>query len=383
MDALDRKLLDRFQRGFPLHPRPYAMIGECLEVSEQTVIVRLRELAGAGLVRRVGAVVTPRRLGAGMLVAMTVPRRQLARVAARIGVLPEVNHSYERAHPVNFWFVVTAGSDERVEAVVRECETLAGTGALRLPLVEAFHLDLGFPLGRATGGTLPARAELLAERRAPSSEERALLAALQDGIPIDVRPYAMLAQAAGTDEASVLALIERWLGEGTVRRIGIIVEHRRLGYRANAMVVWDVPDEAVGRIGRQIAGTGLTTLCYRRGRSLPDWPYNLYCMMHGTNRRAVRGQLERLAAQVDLLCYPSQTLFSVRQFKQTGARYVEEPGSGRDRSLDHQSLAGRISGRGAAVSGRRPPVGDQRGRADRENRAVARTGNPQPVRPAV
>jgi DNA-binding Lrp family transcriptional regulator len=371
MDALDHDLLDRFQRGFPLELRPYAVIGEQLAISEGEVILRLRDLAAMGLLRRVGVVVTPRRVGAGMLVAMTVPPRRLARVAARVGAMPEVNHSYERAHPLNFWWVVTASNTRRIEAVVQAAEKVAACGALRLPLVEAYHLDLGFPLGYETGGTLAVHAERSGESEMPRDEERALLAALQDGIPIDVRPYGLLAQAADVSEDRALELIGRWLERGTLRRIGVIVDHRRLGYRANAMAVWNVPDDVIAGLGRRIAGTGLTTLCYHRERSFPDWPYNLYCMVHGKTRRAVRSQLARLAACVDVGRYPSQVLFSVRQFKQTGARYVEDDASGRDRSRDHQSAAGRLPDRGAALSDSGAGAGDRRGRAHHANRAAA------------
>jgi hypothetical protein len=96
------------------------------------------------------------------------------------------------------------------------------------------------------------------------------------------------------------------------------VRHRRLGFEANAMAVWDVPDERAGALGRALAREGPVTLCYRRARALPDWPYNLYCMVHGRSRDRVREEISRLQAA---LAYPSAVLFSKRCFAQRAARY--------------------------------------------------------------
>lgn len=349
MDKLDFALLDRFQRGFPLDPRPYAVIGTALGIAEYQVIERLTRLVQDGMVQRIGAVLTPRHVGAGMLVAMAVSKRRLPDIAARVSALPAVNHSYARAHPYNLWFVVTASDAAEVDESVRTAEAVAGVAALRFSLIEAYHLDLGFALGGTTGATAPARAEPPAERLDPTPAERALLVRLQEGLPLVARPYAALAHAAEMSERAVYDILGRWLDRGTIRRLGIIVDHHRLGYRANAMVVWDVPDQEIAALGRRIAASGLTTLCYRRTRSTPEWPYNLYCMLHGKTRPAVRGQLERLEAACGLMAYPSQVLFCARQYKQRGARYMEDSKHGRDRPRDREPAAGRVPGDGVSV----------------------------------
>jgi len=357
MDNIDFALLDRFQRGLPLDPRPYAVIGSALGIGECDVIERLTRLAAGGVVRRVGAVLTPRHIGAGMLVAMAVPKRRLPDVAARVSALAAVNHGYARSHRYNLWFVVTAPDAARVGETVRDAEKFAGVPALRLSLIEAYHLDLGFSLGAATGGTAPARAEGAACALVPSPCERALLGELQEGLPLVARPYAALARAAGVSERAVCDILGGWLERGTIRRLGIIVDHHRLGYRANAMVVWDVPDHGIAALGARVAATGLTTLCYRRTRSAPEWPYSLYCMLHGRTRGAVRAQLERLEAACGLDAYPSQVLFCVRRYKQRAARYVETSEHGRDRPRDRQPAARRVSGRGVPVSRDRAGIG--------------------------
>ena len=146
LDALDRRLLDDFQRDLPLTPRPFAVLAERLGTDETAVLERLRRLQEQGAISRIGAVVTPHRAGRSTLAAMAVPDNELDEVAELVSSYAEVNHNYEREHRLNLWFVVTAPSDARVEAVLGEIETRTGLPVLDLPLVEAYRLDLGFAL---------------------------------------------------------------------------------------------------------------------------------------------------------------------------------------------------------------------------------------------
>ena len=146
IDALDRRLLDAFQRDFPLTPRPFAALAERLGGSEAEVLERLRRLQEQGAISRLGAVLTPHRAGWSTLAAMRVPEDELEEVAALVNGYAEVNHNYEREHQLNLWFVVTAPSRERVEEVLGEIEARTRLPVLDLPLLEAYRLDLGFAL---------------------------------------------------------------------------------------------------------------------------------------------------------------------------------------------------------------------------------------------
>jgi DNA-binding Lrp family transcriptional regulator len=146
LDALDRRLLDDFQRDFPLTPRPFAALAERLGIDETAVLERLRRLQEQGAITRIGAVVTPHRAGWSTLAAMAVPEEELDEVAALVSGYPEVNHNYEREHRLNLWFVVAAPSPERVAAILAEIEHRTGLEVLNLPLEEAYRLDLGFAL---------------------------------------------------------------------------------------------------------------------------------------------------------------------------------------------------------------------------------------------
>jgi len=152
--------------------------------------------------------------------------------------------------------------------------------------------------------------------------ERDLIAAVQDGLPLDPHPYAAVGRMVGLSEAEVIEGLRRLIERGVIRRFGLVLSHRNLGYRANGMVVWDIPDDNVGEIGDRLAALPFVTLCYRRPRRLPDWPYNLFCMIHGRDRRTVEALTEKAARAVGAADLPRAMLFSTRQFKQRGARYA-------------------------------------------------------------
>jgi len=158
-----------------------------------------------------------------------------------------------------------------------------------------------------------------------NESDRKLVAAIQDGLPLVPHPYAALAETLGTTEADIIERLQRLQDEGMIKRMGVVVKHRSLGYHANAMVVWNIPDDAIERVGRLLAAQECVTLCYQRPRRLPDWPYNLFCMIHGREREAVLRRLEQIIAADGLGDMPHEVLFSLRSFKQRGARYAARP----------------------------------------------------------
>jgi len=324
-DSLDFRLLNEFQRDFPLLSRPYAVLAEQVGSSEGEVIATLARLRDEGAVSRVGAVIAPRSAGASTLAALSAPAEQLERVAELVSRHPEVNHNYQREHRYNLWFVATAQDEAALEAAVESIKAETGCSVISLPLQEGFHIDLGFDLTR--NGRFHRATPLASEspQSAVLSEaERCLLSALQDGLELLPQPYGRLGLRAGLSEDQVLELIEDWLRRGFVKRFGVVVRHHELGFTANAMCVWDVPDAQVAGIGARLAAEPAVTLCYRRARAQPaaEWPYNLFCMIHGRDRAAVDSEIAALTVRNGLSAYPQAVLFSVRRFKQCGARYV-------------------------------------------------------------
>ena len=152
--------------------------------------------------------------------------------------------------------------------------------------------------------------------------DRYLIAAIQEGLPLVAHPYAAVGARLGLSESEVMQRLNQLLDAGIIKRLGVVVRHRALGYRANAMVVWDIPDHDVERVGERLAAEECITLCYQRPRRLPDWPYNLFCMIHGRERSTVLQRLAQIIKSHGLDDVAYSVLFSNRSFKQCGARYA-------------------------------------------------------------
>ena len=324
METLTERLLNDFQRDFPLSPLPFDTIAERLDTDTGTVLQRLRQLRERGAVSRVGPVFRPNTVGVSTLAAMAVPAADLEAVAARVNGFPEVNHNYEREHRYNLWFVVTAPDAAALDAALDRIRTATGHDLLSLPLLRDYHIDLGFrmQLGDSEDIAAPAAAAPppeLADAAAGSAED--LIDAVQDGLPLVARPYQAIAERLGWSEQAVIEGLRDMIGRGVIKRLGVVVRHHELGYRANAMVVWDVPDAEVDRLGSQLGRQDCVTLCYQRPRRLPDWPYNLFCMVHGRDRDDVLACIGRMVEGLGLEHVPRSVLFSGRRFKQRGARY--------------------------------------------------------------
>ncbi len=146
LSALEKCLLNEYQRGFPLCASPFAVIADQQGVTEKEVIETLESLQQRGLISRIGPVFAPQRAGASTLAALSVPGEELQRVAGIVSDFEEVNHNYEREHSFNLWFVVTAKDEAHVLRVLDAIEEQTGLAVLNLPLERSFYIDLGFPL---------------------------------------------------------------------------------------------------------------------------------------------------------------------------------------------------------------------------------------------
>ena len=154
-----------------------------------------------------------------------------------------------------------------------------------------------------------------------SLADRALIKAVEHGLPVVSRPYAEIAAQLNTSEEDVINRLQQLIDRGIIKRYGVVVRHRELGYTANGMVVWNVPDEQVDEIGACIGKYACVTLSYHRPRRLPDWPYNLFTMVHGSSREEVSQRVEEIVEKCGLQNIAHTIIFSTRRFKQRGASY--------------------------------------------------------------
>ena len=348
IDDVDAAIVDGYQSGVPIVERPFRRIGDRLGIDEDDALERVSRLHDLGIVRRFGAVLNPPVIGSSTLAAVRAPEERFDEIAAVVNGYRQVNHNYARDHEWNMWFVVTAGSRDRRDAILAEIEARTGCTVLDLPMLTDYYIDLEFPVVNAdrfaresvaggspepagdeagsgsVGDGTDASATRISEDATGdlSAFEADLLLEIQDGFPLSKTPYRDVADALEADVGDVLEGIERLTDTGCIKRVGCVINHVVTGFDANCMVVWDVPDDQLDAWGERAGGLPYVTLCYHRPRR-PDqeWPYNLFTMVHGRDPEAVDEKIDELAGTY--LPVEHERLYSTATLKQTGARYEE------------------------------------------------------------
>ena len=328
LDAVDAAIVDGYQSGFPVAERPFRAVADDLGVDEAEALDRVRRLRDRGVFRRFGAVLNPPVIGSSTLAAVSAPEERFEAVAEVVNGHRQVNHNYRRDHEWNMWFVVTAASREKRDAILSEIEAETGCAVLTLPMLTDYYIDLEFPVvnddafARESVTATDASATRISENAVAglSDLDAALLVEIQDGFPLSATPYRDIADAIGADVDEVVAAVDRLLADGCIKRIGCVVNHIVTGFDANCMVVWDVPDDQLDARGEAVGELPYVTLCYHRPRRPEQgWGYNLFTMIHGREQAAVDGKIDELAA--DHLPFDHERLYSTATLKQTGARY--------------------------------------------------------------
>ncbi|MBI3570786.1 MAG: Lrp/AsnC family transcriptional regulator [Gammaproteobacteria bacterium] len=154
----------------------------------------------------------------------------------------------------------------------------------------------------------------------PDALDRRIIVATQEGLPRVRRPYHAIAEKLGISPGEVMARLRRMLEAGIIRRIGAVPNHYALGYQANGMSVWNAPDERVRELGRMIGNLDFVSHCYHRPRHLPEWPYNLFAMVHGRDRVEVETKVAKIAELLGKADRGHAVLYSTRILKKTGLR---------------------------------------------------------------
>ncbi len=329
MNELSRRLIDEWQGGFPLCERPFAVVAERLDASEDAVLETLRELLADGTLTRFGPLYQIERLGGAFsLAALQAPEAEFERIAAIVNGFPEVAHNYRRDHAFNMWFVLATETPAGMNDTVERIAAATGLPVFNFPKEREYFIEARFAVGagRIQGSGSPAKHPSppvplpQGETGVVVQALRPLILATQAGLPLTPQPYHALATQLGSDAETVMAGLQALLDAGAIRRIGVVPNHYRLGYAANGMTVWDVADAKVDELGERVGVLEFVTHCYRRPRCLPDWPYNLFAMAHGASRDEVTAKADRIAEILGDACRARDILYSTRILKKTGLR---------------------------------------------------------------
>ncbi|NRG18213.1 Lrp/AsnC family transcriptional regulator [Rhizobiales bacterium] len=318
----DWRVLDRLQDGIPAESRPFAAVAEELGLSEKGLLTRLRHWSEAGLLTRFGPLFDAERLGGAVcLCAMSVPEPRFDAVADVVNAHREVAHNYARDHALNMWFVVASDDPLRIEAAVQAIEAECGLDVLRFPKLNEFYIGLKVTPPEETGlVSRPLPPATRCEDVPFTEEDRKLVEAMQAGIALVPRPFVRVAEDLDTSEGAVIERTRGMIARGAIRRIAAVPNHYALGWSENAMTVWDIADDALEDVGRKIGTLPFVSHCYERPRHLPDWPYNLFAMVHGRSKAEIETKISALREACGPHLRSANQLVSTRILKKTGLR---------------------------------------------------------------
>ncbi len=325
LDDLDKRLLNLMQGSFPLALRPYEHVAERAGVDEADVLTRVEHLLRERIIRQVTPIFDTRALGySSMLVAAKVDPENPWRAANVINAHPGVSHNYLRNHEFNIWFTIATepgsplGLEETLDVLARE----AGADSIRqLPTLKLFKIRMDLEMEAGTDKLAQAAEAVAPAETEPQPYDEfdvAVIRALQGDMPILPEPYAPAAEELGISQERLLAHLRGMQERRLLRRVAAILFHRRAGFSANGMGVWNVPEDRIMELGPAMAAFRGISHCYQRP-TYKDWPYSVFTMAHGRSKEECDAILDSIAEQTGI--HDRSTLYSSTEFKKIRLLY--------------------------------------------------------------
>lgn len=328
LSATEQQLLDIIQTSFPLTARPYHAIGQRLGQSEHEVLTALASLKARRIIRQISAIFLGHALGfQTVLMSFRIPEAQVEQAAGIINAHPGVSHNYLRAHAFNLWFTLSVPQGLDIEEHVRTLARLTTCEhSLYLPGRKTFKRRVQFSMHPEANEppTLfqPCGPSDKMSRKITFSDtiQCGIMAALQEDLPLTPTPFLDIARRFQVEETAFFDFLNFLQASRKMSRFAAILRHQQLGYTTNTMVVWQVPEALVDEFGAYAADNPAISHCYERV-TYPEWPYNLYTMVHGTSVEAAQDVIADLCAQFPQI--PYERLDSVREFKKQRVNFFD------------------------------------------------------------
>ncbi|HBV86361.1 AsnC family transcriptional regulator [Desulfosporosinus sp.] len=334
MDATDRALLNAIQNDFPIAVHPYQILGDAVGTTEDDAYNRIQHLRQEGIIRRLGGVFDSRRLGYhSTLCAGKVPEEKISVLAELLEGIPGVTHNYLRDHTYNVWFTLIAPSLTVSERILQTIREVTGVNDIyTLPASRVFKINVNFDFDSSIDEqeNEPDTSKEHFVRGVPMEEispyeltddDITLIRVLQGNLPDSPNPFEVLAESIQWPTAKVISAANRLLEEKILRRFGAVLRHQKAGFVANAMGVWQVDPEQADRVGQVMARFKEVSHCYQRP-TLPDWPYNIFTMIHGRSTEDCKDIMKRISQATGVNRF--SMLFSVAELKKSSMQYFLE-----------------------------------------------------------
>ncbi|MCA9811887.1 MAG: Lrp/AsnC family transcriptional regulator [Nitrosarchaeum sp.] len=326
MDDLDKEILNEIQWTFPLVTRPFDTMANKFNTTPQIIKERLISLKKSGVLRQLSAIFDTRKLGyTSSLVAMEIEPDKLDYVANQINLHPGVSHNYERDHQFNLWFTlaVPPGSDLKTE--LDKFSILKGIKKIRmLPTLQLFKIGVKLDMvdeKKHDVAPTEQKKEIKNIQFIPTEHDKQFIRELQKDMQIIDEPFLDAANRLGITEKQLFEKMKYYETIGVMRRFAAILRHRQVGFTANGMIVWKVPQERIVEVGEKLGSFPQVSHCYERP-TYPDWPYNVFSMIHCKTHAEANEMAKVIQDQIHVEEY--RILFSSREFKKTRVEYFVE-----------------------------------------------------------
>jgi siroheme decarboxylase len=329
LSEADKRLLNLMQGSFPIEPRPYARVAERAGLTEEQVLADVRRLLEDRIIRQVTPIYDTRALGYGsMLVAAKVDPEHPWRAAKIVNSHPGVSHNYLRNHDFNMWFTIAVEEDSRLglQGTLDVLQELTGAESIRqLPTLKLFKIRMDLEMegdteALARSGVAEDPVEL--DKQPFDEFDRAVIRATQGDLPVVPEPYAPAAARLGISQERLVEHLAGMQERRLLRRVAAILFHRRAGFSANGMGVWQVPEERILEVGPRMAAFRGISHCYQRP-TYADWKYSIFTMAHGRSKEECDAILDAIADEVDCI-QDRATLYSSTEFKKVRLLYFTD-----------------------------------------------------------
>ncbi|MGE4419394.1 MAG: Lrp/AsnC family transcriptional regulator [Sulfurimonas sp.] len=315
------EILSRIQKNFPLVARPFEAIANELNISEDEVLDVLQEQKRSNIIRQTSAIFDTKRLGyISSLVAFKISADKISDAVKIINSHPGISHNYERNHDFNIWFTLAVAPDSKL-GLEKTLEVLAqATGAedyIMLPTLKLFKINVKLN----TTGKDEKKEEVKRVKHTDielTPLHHAVIRAAQYDIEMTQEPFKKIVDTLNIDYDTFFSILNELQKAGVMRRFASILNHRKAGFSANAMVVWDVDEEKGEEVGERAAAFSAVSHCYLRPK-YENWPYNLFTMVHGKNTDETNAIIAEMASEIDSKSH--MPLYSSREFKKVRIEY--------------------------------------------------------------
>ena len=318
---MTEEVLLRVQKNFPLTAKPFKAIADELDISEEEVLSIMKEQKEQKIIRQTSAIFDTKSLGyKSSLVAFEIDEDKIDEAVKVINAHPGVSHNYERNHKFNIWFTMAVAPDTKI-GLEKTIEILArlvnANDFILLPTLKLFKISVKLDTtGKGDKKEKVIKKEKLQIEMTPL--HMATVRLLQSDIEIKSEPFEDIIKELDISYDKFFQIVDELQKSGMMRRFASILNHRRAGFNANAMVVWDIDENKGEEIGKTAASFSAVSHCYLRPK-YDNWKYNLFTMVHGKTKEDTNGVIEDIKKEIEYKDY--MPLYSSREFKKVRIKY--------------------------------------------------------------